>query len=162
MEFLARTVALPAPSPPADLDTGLIERNRAELLPPRRRAADEVLAAAALAELLAEQTQARASARPPRAIRTRPGIACDGWRLNQDSHHDFVFAEGERAHAVTVHFRAAGLQLGVAGREFAARGRAARRRRAAGAARRPRSFQARAVRDGARLAPVPRRHAPAC
>ncbi|MFH1603192.1 MAG: acetyl-CoA carboxylase biotin carboxylase subunit, partial [Pseudomonadota bacterium] len=49
-EFLARLVGCGAFAS-ADLDTGLIERNRAELLPAPAIAGDEVLALAALAEL---------------------------------------------------------------------------------------------------------------
>src|SRR5438876_7224978 len=47
----------------AELDTGLIERNRAELFPPRGPVADEMLAVAAFAELEAEEQAAREHAR---------------------------------------------------------------------------------------------------
>ena len=107
--FLGRVVASRA-FRAAELDTGLIERNRAELLPAPVPATEEVLAAAVLAELLAEQdaAQARASAS---GDPYSPWHAVDGWRLNEDSHHAWVFDEGGRAHALTVHFRARGWQL---------------------------------------------------
>jgi 3-methylcrotonyl-CoA carboxylase alpha subunit len=101
--FLARLVAS-EPFAGADLDTGLIERHRATLFPPARPASDEVLALATLDELLrlesAARDQATASADP-----YSPWGDCDGWRLNEDNHHVFVFREGERRSAVTVHYR---------------------------------------------------------
>jgi 3-methylcrotonyl-CoA carboxylase alpha subunit len=102
-EFLARLVACEAFTS-ADLDTGLIERNRSVLLPAPALAGDEVLALAALAELLAIERRAKeraaASADP-----CSPWGACDGWRLNQDNHHILVFRQGEREQAVTAHYR---------------------------------------------------------
>jgi 3-methylcrotonyl-CoA carboxylase alpha subunit len=101
--FLARLVASEAFAG-ADLDTGWIERHRATLFPPARPASDEVLALATLDELLRLESAARdhaaASADP-----YSPWGDCDGWRLNEDNHHVFVFREGERQSAVTVHYR---------------------------------------------------------
>jgi 3-methylcrotonyl-CoA carboxylase alpha subunit len=145
VEFLARTVRSRAFAA-AELDTGLIERSRAELFPPRPPLADEFLAAAACAELLAEEgaAQERASASgDPHS----PWNHVDGWRLNQDSHHDLAFTEGDARHAVTVHFHGSDTRLGIAGRDFALEGeRLADGRllvRLDG-----RAFKARAVRDG--------------
>ena len=95
VEFLARTVASKAFSS-ADLDTGLIERNRAELLPADAGASDEELAAAALAELLAEQAQAAAAAGKS-GDPYSPWNVVDGWRLNLGSHLELVFAYGEKS-----------------------------------------------------------------
>ncbi len=117
VEFLARTVRSRAFAA-AELDTGLIERSRAELFPPRAPLSDPALAAAAYAELLAEEDAARSRAAASDDPYS-PWDRVDGWRLNQDSHHAFVFAEGDERHAVTVHFREAGLRIGIAGREFA-------------------------------------------
>jgi len=107
--FLARLVASEAFAS-ADLDTGLIERNRAVLFPPARPTADEVLALATLDELLrlesAAQEHSAASGDP-----YSPWGACDGWRPNEDNHHVFVFREGERQFAVTVHYRRGALEL---------------------------------------------------
>jgi 3-methylcrotonyl-CoA carboxylase alpha subunit len=109
VEFLARTVAGRAFSD-ADLDTGLIERCRTELFPDDTGAGDEDLAAAALAELIAEQAQAAAAARNS-ADAHSPWNIVDGWRLNLGSHHELVFAEGERSHRVEIHFTNAGLNF---------------------------------------------------
>jgi len=120
VEFLARTVRSRAFAA-AELDTGLIERSRAELFPARAPLADEFLAAAAYAELLAEEGAAReraAASEDPHS----PWNRVDGWRLNQDSHHDLAFAEGDARHAATLHFRAAGMRLGIAGRDYALEG----------------------------------------
>jgi len=116
VEFLARTVASKAFSA-ADLDTGLIERCRAELFPADAGPSDEDLAAAALAELLAEQAQAAASAKTSGDPHS-PWHSVDGWRLNLGSHHELVFAEGEHSHRVEIHFTSSGLKFSSKGREY--------------------------------------------
>ena len=121
VEFLARTVASKAFSS-ADLDTGLIERSRAELFPADAGPSDEDLAAAALAELLAEQAQAAAAASAS-ADPHSPWNTVDGWRLNLGSHHELVFAFGETLHPVQIHFAPSGYRLEIAGREAAFGGR---------------------------------------
>jgi 3-methylcrotonyl-CoA carboxylase alpha subunit len=145
VEFLGR-VARSRAFAAAELDTGLIERNRAELLPPRAPLSEEALAAAACAELFAEEDAARrraAASGDPHS----PWHRVDGWRLNQDSHHAFAFAEGDERHAVTVHFGGAGQRIGIADRERAleadrlADGRLLVRLDG-------RAFKARTVRDG--------------
>ncbi len=107
LEFLARTVAGKAFSS-ADLDTSLIERCRAELFPADAGASDEDLAAAALAELRAEQEQAEAAAITS-ADPHSPWNIVDGWRLNLGSHHELIFAEGAHSHRVEIHFTSSGL-----------------------------------------------------
>ncbi len=114
--FLGRLVASRA-FRAAELDTGLIERNRAELFPSPVSAPDEVLAAAVLAELLAEAESARSRASASGDPRS-PWHACDGWRLNEDSHHTWVFDEGGRSHALTVDFRAQDWRLRTAHGEY--------------------------------------------
>jgi 3-methylcrotonyl-CoA carboxylase alpha subunit len=145
VEFLAR-VARSRAFAAAELDTGLIERNRAELLPPRAPLPEAVLAAAACAELQVEEESAcrvAAASGDPHS----PWQKVDGWRLNQDSHHAFAFAEGEDRHPVTVHFGDAGLRVGLGGEsrvleaEQLADGRLLLRLDG-------RAFKARAVRDG--------------
>jgi 3-methylcrotonyl-CoA carboxylase alpha subunit len=101
--FLARLVAS-EPFARADLDTGLIERNRATLFAPAQPASDEVLALATLDELLRLEEAARAHTAGSGDPHS-PWGARDGWRLNEDNHHVFVFREGERRSAVTVHYR---------------------------------------------------------
>jgi 3-methylcrotonyl-CoA carboxylase alpha subunit len=145
VEFLARTVASQAFAG-ADLDTGLIERSRAELFPDDAGASDEDLAAAALAELLAEQAQSAAAARASGDPHS-PWNTVDGWRLNLGSHHELVFAEGGRSHAVAIHFTPEGLRFATGGREQALSGsdEDGSLQVALGQA----SFRVRAVRDGA-------------
>jgi acetyl/propionyl-CoA carboxylase alpha subunit len=75
----------------ADLDTGLIERSRAELFPPAQPASHELLAAAAMAELLEEADEASARAAGS-GDPYSPWDSVDGWRLNQGSHHDSATA----------------------------------------------------------------------
>jgi 3-methylcrotonyl-CoA carboxylase alpha subunit len=119
-EFLARLVACEAFAS-ADLDTGLIERNRALLIPAPPFAGDEVLALAALAELLAIERRAKERAAGS-ADPCSPWGACDGWRLNQDNHHILVFSQGEREHAVTAHYRPGGYELELPGGRHALTG----------------------------------------
>jgi 3-methylcrotonyl-CoA carboxylase alpha subunit len=116
VEFLARTVGSAAFSS-ADLDTHLIERCRAELFPADAGAGDQELAAAALAELFAEEAQSASRAKASGDPHS-PWNRVDGWRLNLGSHHELMFAEGERSHCVAVHFTASGLKFSVAGREY--------------------------------------------
>ncbi len=104
--FLTRLVASRAFGA-ADLDTGLIERTRDELVPPPAPASDEVLAAATLSELLRHDRDTRSHAAAS-GDPWSPWGGCDGWRLSQDNHHVFVFREGERQVAVTAHYRKGG------------------------------------------------------
>ena len=145
VEFLARVVAGKAFSG-ADLDTGLIERCRAELFPEDVGPDDEDLAAAALAELLAEQAQAAAGARRSGDPHS-PWNVVDGWRLNLGSHHELVFAHGEQLHRVEIHFTSAGLKLFSNGQAHALAGSddGGTLHVTLGDA----SFRVRAVRDGA-------------
>jgi 3-methylcrotonyl-CoA carboxylase alpha subunit len=120
VEFLARTVASKAFSS-ADLDTHLIERCRDELFPADAGVGDEELAAAAFAELLAEEAQSAARAKIS-GDPYSPWNRVDGWRPNLGSHHELVFAEGDRSHSVTVHFTVTGLRFSVDEREYALAG----------------------------------------
>jgi 3-methylcrotonyl-CoA carboxylase alpha subunit len=145
VEFLGRLAASKAFSE-ADLDTGLIERCRAELLAPRQEASLEILAAAAFAELSREQIDARESARRSGDPHS-PWHGVDGWRLNEDSHHDFTFIEGGRENSVRLRFLADGLQLAVDGKDYALAGQASGT--ALTLALDGRRFKATAVREGA-------------
>jgi len=102
----------------AELDTGLIERHREEIFSNTKTIAKELLAVAAFAELAEEERSAReraAGSGDPYS----PWHQVDGWRLNEDSHHDFVFVDGEADHPVRVHFAGGGLRLAVAGKAHA-------------------------------------------
>ncbi|MFO1312857.1 MAG: hypothetical protein U1F41_12425 [Burkholderiales bacterium] len=104
VEFLARLTASPAFAQ-ADLDTGLIERERAFLFPGKSEPPDQAYLAAALATLLRED--AEASRVEATAIRIRRG-GTDGWRLNSSSVRSLVFRHGETERTVTVGHGGAG------------------------------------------------------
>jgi 3-methylcrotonyl-CoA carboxylase alpha subunit len=116
VEFLRR-ICESAPFMQGELDTGLIERNRAQLFHAHGPIPPEVLAAAALAELQHEETTAR-----ERASRSgdphSPWHAVDGWRLNAESHHDFVFSSGSEEHRVRVAFLDDGRRLEIDGKPY--------------------------------------------
>ena len=120
VEFLSRVVASKAFAG-GDLDTGLIERCRDELFAPRAPVPDEALAAAAFAELQLERDGAHALARASGDPHS-PWHEVDGWRLNEESHHDFVFSEGESTYPVTVRFLSDGQRIAVGGRTYALAG----------------------------------------
>jgi 3-methylcrotonyl-CoA carboxylase alpha subunit len=117
--FLRRVTASAA-FDSAELDTGLIERNKEELFR-RQELKSELLAAAAFAELAEEERAAReraAASGDPHS----PWHRVDGWRLNEDSHHDFTFLEGETAHPVRLSFLDSGLRIAVNGASHALSG----------------------------------------
>jgi 3-methylcrotonyl-CoA carboxylase alpha subunit len=104
----------------AELDTGLIERNR-ETLFDRKPIPYELLAAAALAELFEEERTARdraAASGDPYS----PWHRVDGWRLNEESHHDLVFSDGDIAHTVRLLFFESGLRVAIDGKAHALSG----------------------------------------
>lgn len=105
----------------ADLDTGLIERERAFLFPPEGDAPDQAYLVAALATLLREEAQARsadASAGDPYS----PWRFADGWRLNAPAERRLVFRCGERERTVIVRYTRDAHLLELDGRVHAARG----------------------------------------
>jgi 3-methylcrotonyl-CoA carboxylase alpha subunit len=117
--FLAAVAGHPAFAA-GEIDTGFVERHRADLLPEAAPASDDVLAAAALAELtridLAAAADAAASADPHSPWHRR-----DGWRLNADNHHRLDFMDGGRAVGVTAHYRRGYYLLELPGSTMAAR-----------------------------------------
>ena len=103
-----------------ELDTGLIERNRDTLFE-RRPIPHEALAAAAFAELLEEERTAReraATSGDPYS----PWHEVDGWRLNEESHHDLVFSEGGSEHTLRLLFGESGLRIVINGKTHALSG----------------------------------------
>jgi 3-methylcrotonyl-CoA carboxylase alpha subunit len=118
--FLQRVVASRA-FREGELDTGLIERNREELLSGKDSVEADLLAVAAYAELAEEERAARERAQRSGDPHS-PWHSVDGWRLNEESHHDFVFIEGGQAHAVRVIFRGQALLLRAGDAEFALSG----------------------------------------
>ena len=121
IDFLSRLVACPAFAS-ADLDTGLIERERAFLLPGAESPSPEVFAVAALAELLRERDWAEAKARRS-ADPASPWHARDGWRLNGVVRRELIFRFGEAQTSVGVANRGAGFALSVGPAKVEARGR---------------------------------------
>jgi len=115
--FLQRPAACRAFSE-AELDTGLIERNAADLLAAPNAVDIRLLAAAAAAELNEEQRAAKRSASASRDPHS-PWHEVDGWRLNEESHHDLVFVEGGIEHELRVRFLEDGLRLRIGSEEHA-------------------------------------------
>ena len=120
IEFLSRLTACPAFAT-ADLDTGLIEREKAYLFPEGKEAPAEVWLIAALAELLRETNRAEDKAARGRDPKS-PWHARDGWRVNATAHRGLIFRLGEVQKTVNVAYRADGYTLTVDGRSVEARG----------------------------------------
>jgi 3-methylcrotonyl-CoA carboxylase alpha subunit len=114
VEFLRKVVASRAFAS-AELDTGLIERNRAELI--SAIDLDPFLATAAFAELAHEEAEAQRTAAATGDPHS-PWHRVDGWQLNAEAHHDFMFVEGGVEHAVRVRFGDDGPRVSIAGRQY--------------------------------------------
>jgi 3-methylcrotonyl-CoA carboxylase alpha subunit len=103
LELLAAIAAHPAFAA-GELDTGFIERHRAELFAPPGPVPDQVLAIAALGELLRISAEAEAAA--ARSLDPHsPWHQVSGWRLNDDNHHTLELGAGAREVSVTAHYR---------------------------------------------------------
>ncbi len=120
IDFLSRLVACPAFAH-ADLDTGLIERERAYLFPEGEATPAEVFLVAALAELLRETARAHEAARRDPDPRS-PWHARDGWRLNATAVRALMFRVDDAQHTVQVAYRGDGYTLTLDGRAVQARG----------------------------------------
>ncbi|MCX8017873.1 MAG: 3-methylcrotonyl-CoA carboxylase, partial [Rhodocyclaceae bacterium] len=120
--FLARLVACPSFAH-ADLDTGLIERERDFLFPPadRREPPREVWLIAALAELLRDRRYARAHAAVS-ADPYSPWHLRDGWRINGTAQRTLVLRAGESEKRIEAQVRGEGCVLKLDGQEIAAAG----------------------------------------
>ncbi|WP_298273207.1 acetyl/propionyl/methylcrotonyl-CoA carboxylase subunit alpha [Geobacter sp.] len=118
--FLGSVAAHPAFAA-GDLDTGFIERQRADLFPDQRPASDRTLALASLDVLLRRADEAKRAAAAS-ADPHSPWHQTSGWRLNFDNHHDLHFLDGERVVTVRVHYRPAGYLLDLPGGELLVRG----------------------------------------
>jgi 3-methylcrotonyl-CoA carboxylase alpha subunit len=101
---------------PSLLETGLIERYRAELFPDPEPASDMVLSLAVFSELLHVDDQARDAAAAS-SDPYSPWHRRDGWRLNQDNHHTFAFIDRGQRVTVTAHYRESGYLLELPGSE---------------------------------------------
>ena len=104
-----------------EVDTGFIERHKADLLPEQGKVPDEALAFAAAALLLdREDHAAKAAARTGDPF--SPWHQTTGWRMNDDNHHDFRLMDGEALRQVTVHFRIDGWQMDLESGPISVRG----------------------------------------
>ena len=101
VEFLLRTVESRAFSSGA-LDTGLIERNRAELLPTDLAITPEALVVAAFTIVSAETLGGSASQA------SGPWEICDGWRANLTARRTLALQCGDATHAVLIEYTRAG------------------------------------------------------
>ncbi|HSR35586.1 MAG TPA: biotin/lipoyl-containing protein, partial [Desulfurivibrionaceae bacterium] len=118
--FLASVAAHPAFAA-GDLDTGFIERYRADLFPDPRPASDRTLALASLDVLLRRNDEARRAARASHDPYS-PWHLATGWRLNFDNHHTLHFLDGEQVVTVTVHYRPDGYLLDLPQGQMLVRG----------------------------------------
>jgi 3-methylcrotonyl-CoA carboxylase alpha subunit len=85
------------------VDTGFIERHRAELLPETQPLPVNALALAALAVLRAGESDAAEAA--PEGDPYSPWTRLPGWRVNRDAWSDLVFQYGEAPLTVRAHYR---------------------------------------------------------
>ncbi|WP_079437017.1 acetyl/propionyl/methylcrotonyl-CoA carboxylase subunit alpha [Zoogloea sp. LCSB751] len=93
IEFLSRLTACPAFAN-ADLDTGLIEREKDYLFPAQQQPTREAWLAVALAGLLRERQRAAAmAARHPEPA--SPWHRRDGWRMNAPAARNLMFRFGD-------------------------------------------------------------------
>jgi len=120
IDFLSRLVASPAFAR-ADLDTGLIEREREFLFPAATPAPRDAFLVAALATLLREEARAAREA----SVHTDPCSPWhwrDGWRLNSRAERRLLFRAGEREKTVGVRYADQGYVLELDGQETLVRG----------------------------------------
>ncbi|TMH26840.1 MAG: acetyl/propionyl/methylcrotonyl-CoA carboxylase subunit alpha [Betaproteobacteria bacterium] len=120
VEFLARLVACPAFAH-ADLDTGLIERERSFLFPEHDEPPIDAYFIAALATLLREEARARAQGEGS-SDPYSPWHLRDGWRLNSSVERKLLFRFGDAEKTVVVGYVDGGYRLELSGIETLARG----------------------------------------
>ncbi len=120
LELLAAIAAHPAFAA-GELDTGFIERHRAELFFPLGPAPDAVLAIGALSELL--RVQAAAAAQAARSPDPHsPWHRASGWRLNDDNLHTLELGDAEREVRVIARYRSDHILLELPDGTLRARG----------------------------------------
>ena len=119
--FLSRVVACPAFAQ-ADLDTGLIERERAFLFPESAEPPAEAWLVAALAELIRDQHYAAAEATESSDPHS-PWYARDGWRLNGNARREIKLRAGESEKVVNAGYAGDSFILEFEGKSTTAAGR---------------------------------------
>jgi len=110
-DFLVRLLRHPAFAA-GEIDTGFIERHRADLIPPPAPAPALALAAASLARLL-DDADAAVAAGAAAGDPHSPWHRRDGWRLNGDTYRDLRWRDGEAERCVRVHYRRDGYALDI-------------------------------------------------
>ena len=114
IDFLSRLVACPSFAN-ADLDTGLIEREKDFLFPAgNAELPRDVWLLAALAEILREQASAADTAQRD-AEPHSPWHLRDNWRMNGSGRRALKFAAGEIKKTITVIYSGSGLDVDVDG-----------------------------------------------
>jgi 3-methylcrotonyl-CoA carboxylase alpha subunit len=104
-----------------DIDTGFIERHRAELLSKPPAASDEQLALLALYLLLQRKQEARCEAGKSKEPAS-PWNDTSGWRLNSDNHHSLQLRDAEHEYSVVLHYRPNRFLLELPGGQLEAHG----------------------------------------
>ena len=113
IDFLTRLVSCPAFCL-ADLDTGLIERERALLFPEAQQPPPQAWLVAALAELLAEARRAKREALS-NPDPWSPWHLRDGWRVNSNARRSLQLRYGDQAQTIAVTYNEAGYGLDLDG-----------------------------------------------
>jgi 3-methylcrotonyl-CoA carboxylase alpha subunit len=121
IDFLSRLVACPAFAS-ADLDTGLIERQKEFLFPAAQAVPRDALLVATVGELLFEQQQARQEAMAS-GDPWSPWHARDGWRMNLSAARTISFRDGEALVDIHVRYQRDQWQITMHGETTLARGK---------------------------------------
>ena len=121
IDFLSRLVACPAFAK-ADLDTGLIERQKDFLFPAAQPMPRDALLVATVGELLWEQHAAKQLAQTS-GDPWSPWHARDGWRMNLSAARTISFRDGETLVDVQVRYRGERWEISLAGEATTASGK---------------------------------------
>jgi 3-methylcrotonyl-CoA carboxylase alpha subunit len=121
IDFLSRLVACPAFAG-ADLDTGLIERQKDVLFPEIQPVPRDALLVATVGELLWEQHEAKAAAKNS-GDPWSPWHARDGWRMNLSSARTISFRDGDALIDAHVRYQGNQWQITLGGQMTLARGK---------------------------------------
>ncbi len=121
IDFLSRLVACPAFAG-ADLDTGLIERQKDFLFPAAQAVPRDALLVATVGELLWEQHEAKAAAKASGDPHS-PWHARDGWRMNLSAARMIGFRDGDSLIEAQVRYQRDQWQIAINGQSTLARGK---------------------------------------
>ncbi len=121
IDFLSRLVSCPAFAG-ADLDTGLIERQKDFLFPAAQAVPRDALLVATVGELLWEQHAAKLAAKHS-GDPWSPWHARDGWRMNLSAARMIGFRDGDKLVEAQVRYRGDQWSITLNGETTQARGR---------------------------------------